>query len=368
MTRVLVVTGVYAPEIGGPATHTALLEREFPKRGVTVDVLPFREVRHLPKLIRHFVFFWKVLRRARAVDLVFAQDTVSVGLPGGLAARLAGKPFVVRVPGDYAWEQASQRFGVTDTIDQFQKKRYGINTALLRFLQQRTVRLARAVVVPSNYFHGVVRGWGVRSERIHTIYNGITFDVEPRRPHHVPEGRIMISAGRMVPWKGFRMLIELLPELPEWHLILIGDGPEEEALTQHAASRNVTGRVTFTGALSREELLGWRTVADVFVFNSSFESFSYQVASTMAAGTPIITTNVGSIPELIENGTEGVLLEPDDKEAFKEAIESIIAEPDVWRARTEAARRKAELFSVERTTSALLKLFKNLAGDMIKKL
>src|SRR3989338_10337762 len=79
--RILIATGVSPPESGGPATYAKLLEERLPSLGFTVSVLPFRAVRHLPKIIRHAAYFWKCLRMARSADMVYALDTVSVGLP-----------------------------------------------------------------------------------------------------------------------------------------------------------------------------------------------------------------------------------------------------------------------------------------------
>ena len=98
--KVLITTGVYPPEIGGPATYTWLLERELPKHDVVVDVLPFRDVRHLPKGLRHVAFAWKTFVRALHADVVIAQDTLSTALPVMIGAMLAMKPLVLRVPGD----------------------------------------------------------------------------------------------------------------------------------------------------------------------------------------------------------------------------------------------------------------------------
>src|SRR3989344_8147291 len=103
--KLLIATGLYPPESGGPATYTKLLEERLPALGFSVLVLPFSRVRHLPKIIRHIAYFFKCLRMACAADVVYALDTASAGLPAALAAKLAGKKFLVRVHCDYAWEQ-----------------------------------------------------------------------------------------------------------------------------------------------------------------------------------------------------------------------------------------------------------------------
>src|SRR3989344_3187997 len=197
--NILIATGLYPPEIGGPATYTKLLEGRLPARGFAVSVLPFKTVRRLPKGVRHIAYFWKCLRMAHTADLVYAQDTVSVGLPAALAAIVAGKKFIVRVPGDYAWEQAQQRFGVTDSLDEFQKKSYGLRVGALRAVQRFVVRRARAVVVPSKYMEQVVGRW-TASECITTIYSS----VEMPRPKRVerPAGFLVVSVARRVPWQG----------------------------------------------------------------------------------------------------------------------------------------------------------------------
>lgn len=119
---ILIATGIYPPEVGGPATYTVLVEGELRSRGWNVEVLPFRTVRFLPKVIRHIAYFFLVIIRSINKRYIYAQDVASVGLPALLASRLVFRKFVVRVPGDFAWEQGTQRFG--DTIDDFQNKKY----------------------------------------------------------------------------------------------------------------------------------------------------------------------------------------------------------------------------------------------------
>ncbi|MCX6715947.1 MAG: hypothetical protein NT077_02940, partial [Candidatus Taylorbacteria bacterium] len=122
--KILVATSSYPPEIGGPSTYSYLLAERLPRMGIDVDILSFGKVRHMPKVIRHVAYALMLLWHARKADVVFAQDAVSVGLPTILSSFILGKQFMVRVPGDYAWEQ-SKHFGANDSMEDFQKKRYG---------------------------------------------------------------------------------------------------------------------------------------------------------------------------------------------------------------------------------------------------
>jgi glycosyltransferase involved in cell wall biosynthesis len=288
------------------------------------------------------------------------MDTFSVCLPAALVARVTRKCFVVRVPGDFVWEQAVQRFGVTDTIEVFQQKRYGFSVEILRTLQRFAVRQANLVVACSDFLKDIVATWGIAPGRLTRIYLGLDFDDMVKAPQNVPEGNIIFSVGRLVPWKGFDMLIDLLPELPEWQLVIAGDGPMRSALEQQARSLAVSDRVTFTGALPRAQVLGWLGRADAFAFNTSFESFSYQLLEAMYSGVPVVTTPVGSIPELLEDGVEGVLCAPNDKHAFRDAIRSIPSEPALWKKRTEAAKTKARTFSAARSAELFAQALKNI--------
>jgi glycosyltransferase involved in cell wall biosynthesis len=225
--HILVATGIYPPEIGGPATYTVLLEKELPKYGYTVSALPFSVSRHLPKLFRHLDYALKLAKRARQADVIFAQDVASVGLPALIVAKLLRKVFLVRVPGDYAWEQSVQRYGVKDNIDDFQTRSYGLRVGTLRCIQSCVTRYADTVITPSDYFRELVSGWGVSKENCITIYNGVDLNVVAA-PVEKPTRFTIVSAGRLVPWKGFLALIEILKTHPDWQLIILGDGPERE--------------------------------------------------------------------------------------------------------------------------------------------
>ena len=117
--KLVIATPLYPPEIGGPATYAKLLQEGLPTKDIEVELVKFCDVRHLPKLVRHYAYYRRVLKAARAADAVLALDPVSVGLPAMWAAKSAGKPFVVKIVGDYAWEQGQQRFAVTQSLDQF---------------------------------------------------------------------------------------------------------------------------------------------------------------------------------------------------------------------------------------------------------
>jgi glycosyltransferase involved in cell wall biosynthesis len=365
--KILIATGIYPPEIGGPATYSKLLMDTLPNRGFEVGVLSFGEVRHLPKFVRNIAYFFKLLWRGGDADIIFAQDTVSVGFPASVAAFLVGARFIIRVPGDYAWEQASQRFGVKESIDDFQHRKYGMRTELLRSVQKFVVNRAEIVITPSRYFSSLVGGWCRNPEKVKTIYNGIALkDVYPaKREARQKLGiehdtKIIFSAGRLVPWKGFDVLIRLMPELAResgsWNLLIAGDGPDRKRLEEEIVDLGLKEKVVLLGQVPREKLFDHLCAADIFVLNTSFESFSFQIVEAMAAGVPVVSTRVGNLPEIIEHGVDGILVECNNTPELLSAVKRMTGDPAFRESVIAKARVKSGQFTIDSTVQNLVKL------------
>src|SRR3989344_6188601 len=290
--RLFVPTGVYPPDIGGPATYVPLLEKHLAAQGWSVDVLPFSAVRHLPKGIAHIAYFFKALKGARRCDCVYAQDAVSVGWPSLLAAKIARKPFTVKIVGDHVWEQGRLRFGVKEELDNFPFWPLHPYLIFLRILQQAVVRSSVKVVVPSAYLKHMVVGWGISPERVAVIYNGIEIPVLTEEPTVKIERPLIVSVGRLVSWKGFEGVIQALRNEPSWHLAIVGDGPLRANLESFVRQNGMNERVRFTGTLSRKKLHGWLKASDVFVLNSTYEGLPHVLIEAMSIGTPVIASDI----------------------------------------------------------------------------
>jgi len=377
--KVLVVTPLYPPEIGGPATRAAMLERELPKRGIEVEILPLASVHHLSKVHGRIVYMWRIWKSARKADLLYVLDPVSVGFPAMIATFFARRPYVLSVVGDYAWEQGVQRFGVKGTLDQFVEipaSWYRIPVRLLIFIERMVARCAKRIVAPSNYLKRVITLWGVNPAKIIVVYNAFHADDLPHekrdilRKRFVLYGTILFSAGRLVPWKGFRALITLMPEIvaiiPETVLHIAGSGPDEAELRKLIAERKLENHVKLLGNLPHEELMARIAAANCFILNTGYEGFSHQLLEVMALGTPIITTPVGGNPELIENGKSGLLVGYDDRAALHSAILALYAEPDRAWALAAHAQSFAGRFTEARMLDETIEVFESVLGSTKK--
>ena len=370
--RITVAAGLYPPDIGGPATYARMIEEGLPGRGIELSVLPFGTVRSLPKIVRHLAYTWKLYRKTKDTGAVYALDSVSVGLPALLVARTRGVPLFIRLGGDYAWEQGRQRFGVTATLDEYtaDRKPHGWLVRLLSWLQDLVVSRAGLVIVPSQYLKSIVTTWPeVKEERIKVIYSALfPLSVEtPKtdlRNQLKYEGTVLISVGRLVPWKGFALLIPSLVDLqkiiPDVTLVIAGDGTERKALEALAKETKVADRVRFVGSLSKDALGAAIRAADIFVLNTGYEGLSHQILEVMDLGVPVVTTNVGGNPELVEDGVNGLLVPYNDKGALIEALVRM-AESETLRERcTQNARLKVQEFSKEKVLDELAETINTL--------
>ncbi len=332
--KLVLATPLYPPEIGGPATYAQALVEGLPARGIEVELVKFSDVRHLPKLVRHIAYYRRVRRAAAHADAVLALDPVSVGMPACRAAKRAGTPFFVKIVGDYAWEQGRQRFGITEDLDAFVRNpRAPFAARMLRAVEAYVAKNAMHIIVPSAYLKNIVEMWGVPGEKITVIHNGI--EMPEALPEVArPDGFLVVSSGRRVPWKNFEGLERVVAKEPSWHL--------------HIAS-----------GVSREEALAWAKAADVYVNNSSYEGLAHALIEVMMLGTPVVATAVGGNPELVEDSVTGLLVPVGNDEALHAALANVAKEPEEAHARAAKGRARMGDFS----TTAML----DATADFLKR-
>ncbi|MDB5237321.1 MAG: hypothetical protein JWL88_423 [Parcubacteria group bacterium] len=353
--RLCIATPLYPPESGGPATYAKTLEQSLPGLGWDVSLVKFGEVKHLPKGVRHFEYMMRVLKAGKNADVILALDPVSTGLPAALAASLLRKPLVVKIVGDFAWEQGTQRAGIAMPLDRFVRTgRVPLLAGILRGVQEFVARSARVVIVPSEYLKGIVTAWGIDPAKIEVVYNALSLDeaipVQILPPHTV------VSVGRLVPWKGMRELIDAMThvqkEVTDVSLIIIGDGPERSALENGAPNF-----VRFTGALPHAEALGYMNASAAFVLNSTYEGLSHVLIEALLLGKPIIATDAGGNPELISDEKNGLLVPAGDTDLLTQAIVRVLTDTGLSERLSHAAPEVGERFArpamLERTSAVL---------------
>lgn len=367
----LLAASLYPPETRGPATFAKQLVEHLAARKREVLVVPFYEVRKLPPGIRHLLYFFKLLTRGRGVTTILALDAVSAGLAALCAARLRGARFIVRLGGDYAWEQGVVRAGLTDTLDEFSAKKVSdlpFGVRVLKAVQSFVTRRADIVVVPSNYLKKIVIGWGIDPKSVHVIHSASAphprslTRTEIRQRVGWEEDPVIFSAGALVPWKGFICLLEavvvLRKKVPNLRLVIAGDGPQREELEERVAQAGFDPSSVVVGALPQGMMLELLQAADVFALNTGYEGLSHQLIEVMQAGVPIVTTPVGGNPELVEDGKTGILVAYNDRDALAKALQELLQDTKKAATFAQAAKARASAFTPEKSMRAWEQLLK----------
>ena len=377
--RILNATGIFPPDIGGPATYTAKFSSALVKRGIETAVISYSDVgeyenydfrvirvsRKRNVFIRYFIYFLKSAILARNVDLIYAQDTISAGLPAFLSAKLLRKKFVMKIVGDSAWERARENGVTEDDIITFQEGRYNFKTEFLRKIQRFVSQRADKIIVPSFYLKNIVKGWGIGEDKIFVIYNAAELKAEPGPASQAKQklgldGDIILSVGRLVPWKGFDGLIGIMPELLKHNtnikLIIIGEGPEEESLKSKVKNLKLDDVVSFIGRVEHSKMSLYFAASDIFVLNSSYEGLSHVIIEAMAAHVPVVASNVGGNPELINDGINGFLVDPHNKSALQEKILELLQNKEMQNKFIHNSSEKLKQFSFDKMIEDTIKV------------
>jgi|GEM_PF-869965 len=228
------------------------------------------------------------------------------------------------------------------------EQRSTYRTILSRALKELISRRLDGLAGVSNYIRNRQADWfGMDERKTRTIYNGIDLNrfKSRRTTNRSTSGAVVLAVANLVPWKGMGVLLRAFSRVRDatMRLLIAGDGPEEKALKEMTRSLNLESRVSFLGL--RDDVPELLDQADMLVHPATYgEPFGLTIAEAMAAERPVIASRVGGIPELIQDGINGLLVDAGDDSALGRAIDLLNEHPEY---RANLARRARE-HAVER--------------------
>ena len=238
----------------------------------------------------------------------------------------------------------------------------------------KLVEAARAIVTETDYAAQFLRErFAERADRVHRIYNGLDLG-EFDRAHFSSTPPLIIAIGRLIPKKGFSDLIRTCALLAErgksFQCEIIGEGPLEDELLGEIERLGLQDRVVLSGAKPQSQVRQRLSAANVFVLPSvidtegGMDNLPTVIMEAMATGLPVVSTNLGGIPEMVIENETGFLVQPGDTVAVADAINKIIGDPSVARRLGQAGHARARtLFSIEKNVRELCELIKTGRGD-----
>jgi glycosyltransferase involved in cell wall biosynthesis len=159
-------------------------------------------------------------------------------------------------------------------------------------------------------------------------------------------------------------LIKIFPEIKkkfkDAKLIIVGSGPQMNHLQKLIDEKGLDEDIALTGKLDNDLVMRYKKVSDVFVLNTAYEGMSHHILEVMNVGIPIVTTNVGGNPELIENGKTGLLTEYNNEKELEKAIIRLLDDKDYGNRLAGEAKKKVQEFSEERMMEETANMLKTI--------
>jgi len=371
----LVGKGVRFDPVGGMQNHTAELTRALDRRGVVQTVLTTRPptapyfqrlgdhacVIRLGLPVRRFRQLYGPQAAIVAPILAARADVIHVHLGedlavlpvGAAAARLHRLPLVLTVH-----TSLRHTLAVSD-----------LRSAVLKTLggpiERWGERSAEAVLVITTRLLRLLVSDGVDENRIHLIPPGVNpshFEGPFEDPFSGVGKPRVLFVGRLAPQKGVGTLVTAaaLIENPSAQVLLVGDGPERSALEREAKRIGVGGRVRFLGFVAHERLPAAMVHADVLVLPSLYEELGTVLLEAMQAALPIVASRTGGIPDVIEDGVNGLLVPPGEPDALARAIDRVLADRALAYRLSEGARARGKDYDWEVLAGRVLQVYRGI--------
>jgi glycosyltransferase involved in cell wall biosynthesis len=393
--HITIVTWIFPPDIGGPATYTYEVSKRLSKRGHKIDVITLSKSRQIEDnnitvypidakylgrnlffkpfgiLYTYLQVFLTILKSARRSDLIYLHNTTFLGLVSILVAKLLKKPVVLKFVGDKAWEEASNRGETNKTLEDFLANPAGAaHIKLLIFVQRLVFNRANKIITPSAYRKKIlVNYYGVPPEKIKIINNSVDLDEYARSSNIFPVALFgeptLITIGRLIPLKRIDKIIKAIRELSREYkkikLLIVGDGPEKAYLGRTVEDLDLITNVTFMGPVEHESVVELLNRSDMLILNSIEEGFPHVILEAMASKTPVIATNIPGIKGLIEDGKTGLLIDVAEEDCLIEKIVTLLCNEGLRNRIIENAYNTViEKYSWDKNLSTLEKEFKEL--------
>jgi glycosyltransferase involved in cell wall biosynthesis len=290
---------------------------------------------------------WRLYRLLRRVRPIILHTWMfHANMAGRVLGRLAGVPIVISGERTMGME-SGWRYRLNRTTDPLTD---------------------RVVCVSQQVAEFAVKHIGIPQEKVVIIPNGIRLPHLAQLPDKgqaraelgLPADLILVGTiARLDPVKRLDVLLRATASLPEVHVLVIGDGPERAQLVALSERSDLTGRVHLVG--HQEDVWPWLRAIDVFVLSSDWEGMSNALLEAMGAGLPVVATAVGGTPDVVVDGTTGLLVPSRDPSALAQALATMARDRDLRHRMGQAGRERVrQCFSLQRMVEQTQTLYTQL--------
>lgn len=311
--KLLITTGIFPPDIGGPATFIPLLARDALVQNSEVTVItlgnessrfqegPYRVItisRTLPKVLRVLKTIQTIFVESKESHAIFSNGLY---IETALVLRIRKRISLAKIVGDPVWEKARNQKRTTLDLASFQTAGWSTRDKLVNLIFIQAWGMFDNLTCPSQALVQMVKR-RLRGKEVSFIPNGVDFasSLDPNKTLS------LITVSRLVSWKNIEQVINAA-QLLDARLIIIGDGPEKRSLESRARALNA--EVLFTGSLPPVEVEKHLRESKYFLQMSDYEGMSFSLLEAMSFGlVPIVSGNDGN-RGVVEHDVNGVICE-----------------------------------------------------------
>jgi glycosyltransferase involved in cell wall biosynthesis len=365
---ILLVTGIFPPDAGGPAKFASEFAAWAATRDTAVNVITYSQKTSnfrneklanvfqvdrdcsLPK--RYLRMIAHIGSSARDGSSVIA---VGAFLETFFASVIFRFSYIVKVPGDIVWERAKNNKVTSLGIEEFQLAKHNLKYSIFRFLYSQSLRRASSVIVPSNGLLDLCLRWGVTREKLELVYNSVDTGHLGSKSRVTPVYDL-ITVCRLVPWKRVEELVRYSAKSGR-SLVIVGDGPERGTLESLALS--LQAKVVFAGDVDHAKVVDLIRLSKLFVLNSDYEGLPHALIEARAVGIPTVARGGTGSDEVITDGEDGYLVK--ENQSVDAAIDFAFRDSTNWNnICTQAALDTKRRFNKEVNFGQILRLIKDV--------
>ena len=397
--KVLLVSGVYPPQIGGPSAQTEQIAQGLIERGIEVKVVTYGNQRASKiingisvtfldgslrrGLIDKVVLNWKVftdllqiIKDFRPTVLHMQTASSNLAIMTGVAAKFSRVPAMIKFSSDLVWDRANRDKLMGDSSSQKISPIKRLSNLILELTQGFLFfTYDRIWATTPIYKERLLKKFQVRDRKIFLLPNIIDLQAFEKvaatrqtQPRSQNKDIVLLTISRLVPWKGIELCLEALSHLEDLpvSLRIVGNGaPDYELSLRELADRlGVREQVEFIGAVPPNKVAEEYRTADIFMLASYYEPFGIVLVEAMAAGVPIVATNVGGIPTVVEDGVSAQLVPSGDAVGLAKEIRALVKSETKLQDMAIAARTRSKQFDIKIVLDKLVGTYQSLAlGD-----
>lgn len=342
--------GPYPPQEGGIATHVKELQQNLLQRGHSVQVITWgwgrreESVFEVPTvqlpIVRGICFVILavlatcVLVHKHRANIIHAHYFFPYGFVGAVCGKLSRKPVIITAHGSDLLVLPRNPF--------------------YKFIIRNTAKACSCIIVVAEYLRKSANNLGIRA-MMKVIPSGIEkkrfsssiTKEESRSMLGLPiKSKIILFVGRLAKPKRPDLAIFALKDIigayPETYLILVGSGPLRTYLEKLSAKIGIGDNVIFQGVVPYQDMPELYRASDIFVLPSDSEGTPIAILEAMASKRPVIASAVGGIPEIIRNGSNGILIDPDEKRTLTASLRHMLRSDSVRNAIAQKGYRTVE--------------------------